>query len=111
MVSRSISSPNMGELIPQQGVCGEDDHLMVELMAAQRDAERMEEAVAHRDAVISKMSSLRRAEKEGFEETKDNLLAEVALLQGTIHKLRLRLQEEKKKNRELQRKCSKRYPM
>lgn len=101
----------MGELTPHQGGYGKDDHLKVELMAVQRDAERMEEAVAHRDAVISKMSSLRRVEKEGFEETKHNLLAEVALLQGMIHKLRLRLQEEKKKNRELQRKCSKRHPM
>jgi hypothetical protein len=80
-------------------VSSNEDIYHSELMAAQRDAERLCDAIRHREEIIASLTELRRRDKEMFEDSKRNMQAEMRMLQGMIQSLNLKLQKEKAKNR------------
>ena len=104
---RSSSLPCCVAILePEQGLDGNDDDVSSsddiyysELMAAQRAAERLCDAIRHREEIIASLTELRRRDKEMFEDSKRNMQAEMRMLQGMIQSLNLKLQKEKAKNK------------
>lgn len=78
--------------------------LMRELEKAQYDAEKMENAICHRDAVIAELAETRRKMGIEFREMQSNLQAEVRQLQQISQDLKMQLVLERKKSKESARK-------
>lgn len=78
-----------------------------ELLAAARDAERLSEAITHRDGVIQELTQLRKREKEEFEQRKNEMYAEMRMLRGMVQSLNTKLQQEREKYRQASMKSKK----
>lgn len=78
--------------------CEKNEKLLLELDLAQEGAERMENAISHRDDVIAELVGTRKRLIEKLELLQNNMHAEIYQLQGQVQRLHLQLSQQRKQH-------------
>lgn len=78
--------------------CEKNEKLMLELDLAQEGAERMENAISHRDDVIAELVGTRKCLIDRLEFLQSNMHAEICQLQGQVQRLQLQLSQQRKQH-------------
>jgi len=78
--------------------CEKNEKLMLELDLAQEGAERMENAISHRDDVIAELVGTRKRLIDKLELLRSNMTTEICQLQGQVQRLHLQLSQQRKQH-------------